>query len=1108
MTAPVLSDLDAPTFDENIVNATPQLIDSDVTLVDPEGDFDGGMLSVTGMLAEDRISIQNSGSITYYSAFGGVSYNGTMIGVVQDVPGKGFYVSFNLDATTAGVEAVIEHLTYANTSDTPTATRALSISVTDAVGAHIPSFPNAVIPTDIGGAPIGTGIGDPTLIDLDNDGDLDLVLGSATEGQALYYENVGTAQDAVFEARTGASNPLAVLATGGVYNISFADLDGDGDQDAFYNANTLRYAENVGDAEHPVFTANATNPLPQLSGSAPNVQFGDFDADGDLDAIGSEYFAPLRYFENTGTVSAPVFVELTGGQSPVNGVNLSFAQNITLGDLDNDGDIDLFIGKDFGSVYFENTGTAYAPIFTDRGDIISFVVTYTNVAFSDLDGDGDLDIFFGSGNPNDTRYFENTMIDAAPSVTITVKAQSEPISGGGGSQTLPGSTGDDFLNGDAGDDTLKGGLGDDTLDGGADKDNLQGGDGNDTLLGGDGDDTLNGGPGADALAGGDGNDLYIVDGDDTATESSGEGADTVQSSADWTLGANFEDLTLTGTANLQGVGNDENNILIGNGGDNSMSGRGGDDTITGNNGADFLYGEEGDDTLTGGAGDDVLIGGDGIDTMKGGAGNDRYYIDADDIISEAGASGIDTVFTSINGYTLLTGFENLTMQKGWETQDAYGNSYNNVIHGNHGANRIEGFAGADQLFGDYGSDVLLGGIGNDRLDGGEDADEMRGGVGSDTYVIDNVRDVVIEAANEGIDTIESSISLKLVVNVEHLVLTRGGDINGDGNALANTITGNDANNILNGGTGDDKLYGQDGLDTLIGGAGNDVLDGGEGLDTLFGGAGNDIYILGEGDIASETGAGGIDTVRTAIDGYRLADGIEKLEMTGNYAQSGYGNSLANVMHGSYAANLLEGLDGNDQLFGGDGGDQLFGGAGADKLYGGSGGDYLDGGDGNDVLDGGGIPGEKALAGRARMDRDVLHGGGGNDTYTGGVGASTFLVLDSDMVLSSRGGLKQTDTILDLNFDDGDRIDLSRIDADVLTDGQQLFHFVTGFSKHAGEAKLAFNAATKMTTLQLDIDGDGKVDYQLNIRGDATHGDILAPNPSGDAGGWILEGWAS
>ena len=139
---------------------------------------------------------------------------------------------------------------------------------------------------------------------------------------------------------------------------------------------------------------------------------------------------------------------------------------------------------------------------------------------------------------------------------------------------------------------------------------------------------------------------------------------------------------------------------------------------------------------------------------------------------------------------------------------------------------ITGTDGDDSLNGTDGNDTLVGFSGNDTLDGGAGSDILIGGTGDDIYIVDNTNDTIIENANEGTDTIQSSVTYTIATNVENLTLTGTGAINGIGNAANNVITGNSANNTLNGGAGSD---------ILIGGTGDDILTGGLGKDTLTGG---------------------------------------------------------------------------------------------------------------------------------------------------------------------------------------------------------------------------------------------------------------------------------
>lgn len=249
---------------------------------------------------------------------------------------------------------------------------------------------------------------------------------------------------------------------------------------------------------------------------------------------------------------------------------------------------------------------------------------------------------------------------------------------------------------------------------------------------------------------------------------------------------------------------------------------------TGTNGNDTLLGTTANDTLNGLDGDDVLDGGLGADTMNGGKGNDVYIVDnANDVVTEKPGEGIDLVKSAVS-YTLTVNVENLTLT-GTANNRGTGNALDNIITGNSGDNALGGGAG---------NDTLVGGAGNDVLDGGTGADTLSGGKDSDVYIVDNILDIVLENAGEGIiDTIESAVSYTAPANVEALLLTGSSAIDGTGNAQANLITGNNAANILNGRGGNDLLFGRGGNDTLLfslneNGAALDAYSGGEGIDTL------------------------------------------------------------------------------------------------------------------------------------------------------------------------------------------------------------------------------------------------------------------------------------
>ena len=297
-----------------------------------------------------------------------------------------------------------------------------------------------------------------------------------------------------------------------------------------------------------------------------------------------------------------------------------------------------------------------------------------------------------------------------------------------------------------------------------------------------------------------------------------------------------------------------------------------------NNGGLTLTGNAGNNRLVGTAGADILAGGRGSDTLVGGAGNDTYLLaDADSIVESPGG-GVDLVRYAGSGSYLLTAanVENLQLAEESGNLAGTGNAGNNRLDGNAGGNLLDGGAGNDALYGGGGDDWLVGGAGNDFLDGGRGQDLMQGGAGDDTYVVGHWLDAVQEAASAGIDTVVSSLRhYQLPDNVENLELAPGAR-DGSGNALNNSLMGNDAANVLAGGAGNDTLAGQGGNDTLVGGAGNDLISGGAGVDVA----------VFSGDPAAYAITAVVGAVRVAG-----PDGIDALVEV-EYAQFGNGMRIA------------------------------------------------------------------------------------------------------------------------------------------------------------------------------------------------------------------------
>ncbi|MFC7499866.1 hypothetical protein ACFQRC_11615 [Enterovirga sp. GCM10030262] len=289
------------------------------------------------------------------------------------------------------------------------------------------------------------------------------------------------------------------------------------------------------------------------------------------------------------------------------------------------------------------------------------------------------------------------------------------------------------------------------------------------LEGNDAANILDGKAGADAMRGGLGDDVYWVDraSDQAIEDSPFGGTDEVRASASFTLGSYIETLSLTGTANIKGTGNDLDNLIHGN------------------------------------AGANVLDGGTGADAMFGGSGNDGYVVDniGDTVRETSPAGGVDRVSSSIS-FKLGAHFETLILTGGSNIAGA-GNGLDNSLIGNGASNRLDGRAGADY---------------------------MNGGGGNDIYRVDDVGDRVAEASDGGRDRVQSSVSFTLGGHIENLTLTGAEDIEGHGNGAGNLLIGSDGANAMTGGYGNDRIEGRAGDDSLSGGRGADRLTGGEGLD--------------------------------------------------------------------------------------------------------------------------------------------------------------------------------------------------------------------------------------------------------------------------------------
>ncbi|MCR6498726.1 hypothetical protein MUO32_06780 [Shinella sp. CPCC 101442] len=724
---------------------------------------------------------------------------------------------------------------------------------------------------------------------------------------------------------------------------------------------------------------------------------------------------------------------------------------------------------------------------------------------------------------------------------------------------------------DGGNDLFRAGLGGVWVDGGSGNDVIYGGVSADRLLGGAGGDSIYGGGGYDKLSGGAGADVFVA-----ALRRRGVDNDSQNTISDFAPGVDRIDISSYGVSSFRQL---QFILESKSGGDTYFEAKFGEAwnsftikgvtkaklsagdfifhtgsarDVLGTDFSDRLFAASGGSTLKGGLGNNDLFGGTGADvfvapTRKEIAndgdtntifdfdlGTDRIDVSAYGISSFGQLQHILETRSKTDAYFEVT-FRSFTsgfVLKGIAEDQLsardfifYAGSVKQVV-GNYYNDQLFAGSRGSILKGLGGSDTLFGGAGNDRLDGGSGVDTLYGGKGDDVYVVDDFGDVTIEKAREGTDLVISySSNIKLADNIENLVL-RGDDefSDGEGNDLANVITGNIKGNSLRGHGGNDTLNGGAGRDTLEGGAGNDTLNGGSGIDEMEGGDGDDVYIVDEKyDSIYEDWEAGIDLVKASFS-YTLGwSAVENLILTGTGNIDGTGNDYANTIKGNSGNNLLKGNGGHDILFGGAGNDMLDGGSlddgiGIDRMYGGTGDDsYLVGEAGDRVIErkGEGIDSVEAwisytlpanvenltlknagdadgtgnqlaniIVGGRRENvlkgmagDDTLVGGRGADDLYGGTGKDTFVFTsakDSTTFTSGR------DTISDFSHKQGDRIDLSGIDARSSTARNDAFAFVGAkeFSKKAGE--LRFEKKVGETYIHGDVDGDGKADFSIKL----------------------------
>jgi serralysin len=465
--------------------------------------------------------------------------------------------------------------------------------------------------------------------------------------------------------------------------------------------------------------------------------------------------------------------------------------------------------------------------------------------------------------------------------------------------------------------------------------NLTGNERDNYVTGNAGANILDGGTGSDYLWGREGNDSYFVDADDTLLEYVGQGFDVVYARSSYVLGAGLSIEAL----------------------------RTADDIASS---AINLTGNEFGQLIVGNAGINILRGGGGADTLEGLNGDDSYFVDGDDIVTEASGQGNDIVYASAS-FSLGAGSSIETLA----TIDNLATTAINLT-GNELANYLVGNAGANVL------------------DGAGSGDLMEGRQGDDTYIA-SMSDIIIEKAGEGHDILYFSIvvpsqlsrnyTLGAGVSIEELRIAdhlASEQINLTGNEFGQLIVGNGMGNLINGGggadvfqgMGGDDVYFPDADDVIIEAVGEgadvlltrvsyvlnagasvefmsaqagihltgnelaqvitghdgmaDVLRGGGGADTLRGRDGNDTYFVDSDDIVEEDSTGGSDIVYAESSFVLTSANVEILATVNNFATTAInltGSAGNQYITGNAGANRIDGGGGSDYMWGREGDDE-------------------------------------------------------------------------------------------------------------------------------------------------------------------------------------------
>lgn len=436
------------TFAESAVNSGPQIIDPGVYFVSLAPNFAGGQLRITGLLPEDRLAVQDGGAaagqigvvVNSVTAQQEITFGGQAIGVMTGGVGTELSVTFTSDASAVAIDGLLESLTYANTSDTPTATRSLTLQITDADGVGLTAAgtvaPSFALVQGAASPLTGKNAGSyaaPTIGDVTGDGRADLVVGNNFGLLSVY-----AATDTGLALMAPAASPFAGIDMGSYAAPVLTDLDGDGLADLVVGTSTGKLVVLRGtDAGFAQLTGSA-NPFDGIDvGSHAAPAFADIDGDGDLDMVVGNTAGRLIAYANTGAVSPttglPVYDLLAGAQDPFAGIDVGSRSRPDFLDVDQDGDMDLFVANSVGGISgFVNAGTAFVPMSAQANPFAGLTGgRNSSLGFGDIDGDGKVDAVLGDMSGQMLLFANTTQSQQAAGLVVTVTPDNDLPTGPG-----------------------------------------------------------------------------------------------------------------------------------------------------------------------------------------------------------------------------------------------------------------------------------------------------------------------------------------------------------------------------------------------------------------------------------------------------------------------------------------------------------------------------------------------------------------------------------------------------------------------------------------------------------------------------------------------------